>query len=279
MPPWNNSGIILRGLGRFEEAAAMFEKAATCAPRNSIPLYNLWNLQIGPLHDAAAAERTAHRLVTLSPDLAHSHSMLGYSLAVQWRFADAEKEFRRTTELDPEHPYGVPNLGHVLFVQGRAADAVPVYRKMVDMGKRRLTTGDPARDSFGLALALRDAGNAAEAATVAQDASAAVLKKLKGAAPGPFELATLGALAAAAGQAETASQYLARAERAPKADANTLMDIAELQALLGRKQSAIATIRKARAAGYSDFFFPVIIPGFQPIRSVLEFKALFEGRQ
>jgi hypothetical protein len=53
------------------------------------------------------------------------------------------------------------------------------------------------------------------------------------------------------------------------------MDIAELQALLGRKQTAIATIRKARTAGYSDFFFPAIIPGFQPIRSDPEFKALF----
>ena len=275
MPPWNNSGIILRGLGRFEDAAAMFEKAATCAPRNSIPLYNLWNLQIGQLHDAAAAERTARRLVSVSPDIANSHSMLGYSLAAQWRFADAEREFRRTTELDPEHPYGVPNLGHVLFAQGRAADAVPVYRKMVDMGKRRLTTGNPATESFDLALALRNAGNAAEAATVAQDASAAVLNKLKGAAPGPFELAALGALAAAAGQAETASQYLARAERAPKADANTLMDIAELQALLGRKQSALATMRKSFAAGYSDFFFPAIIPGFQPVRNDPEFRALF----
>ena len=275
MPPWNNSGIILRGMGRFADAAAMFEKAATCAPRNSIPLYNLWNLQIGPLHDAAAAEQTARRLVTLSPDLANSHSMLGFSLAAQWRFSDAEKEFRRTTELDPEHPYGVPNLGHVLFVQGRAADAVPVYRKVVDMGKRRLTTGDPARDSFDLALALRDAGHAAEAGTVAKDASDAVLKSLKGGAPGPSELATLGALAVAAGREETASQYLARAERLPQANANTLMDIAELQALLGRKQTAIATIRKARTAGYSDFFFPAIIPGFQAIRSDPEFKALF----
>jgi uncharacterized protein HemY len=102
-----------------------------------------------------------------------------------------------------------------------------------------------------------------------------LLKKHKGAKPGAFELTALGLLAAAAGQNGEASRYLARAEKVPAADANDLMEIAELQALLGRKQDALATIRKARGAGYSDFFFPVVIPGFQPVRNDPEFKALF----
>jgi serine/threonine protein kinase len=32
-----------------------------------------------------------------------------------------------------------------------------------------------------------------------------------------------------------------------------------------------------RSSGYSDFFFPVIIPGFQPIRNDPEVKALFNA--
>jgi tetratricopeptide (TPR) repeat protein len=275
MPPWNNSGMILRGMGRFDEAAAMFEKAAELAPRNSIPLFNLWFVQISPLHDAAAAERTARRLVALSPDLPHPHSVLGFSLAAQWRLADAEKEYRRTLELEPKHPYAVPNLAHVLFAQGRAAEAVPVYRQMVELGKSGLTTGKPAKDSCDLALALRDSGETREASAVAEEARAALLKRLKGAKPGAFELAALGSLAAAAGQTDRASRYLEQAKRFQKADADALMDIAELQALLGRKQDALATIRKSRSSGYSDFFFPLIIPGFQPIRNDPEFKALF----
>jgi Flp pilus assembly protein TadD len=214
-------------------------------------------------------------MVALSPDLPHPRAMLGYSLAVQWRFAEAEKELRKTLELDPEHPYAVPNLGHVLFASGKPAEAVPVYRKMLEMGKRGLTTGDPAKDGFDLALALRESGDSREAGAIAEQASAALLKKLKGAKPGPFELAALGSLAAAAGQTDRASRYLARAEGLRTADANALMDVAELQALLGRKQDAIGTLLKARASGYSDFFFPMIIPGFQPIRNDPEFKALF----
>jgi tetratricopeptide (TPR) repeat protein len=275
MPPWNNSGMILRGMGRFDEAAAMFEKAAACAPRNSIPLFNLWGLQITPLRDAAAAERTARRMVTLSPDLPHPRSMLGYSLAVQWRFAEAEKELRQALELEPEHPYAVPNLGHVLFASGKPAEAVPVYRKMVEMGKRGLTTGDAAKDSFDLALALRESGNTREASAIAEQASAALHKKLTGAAPRAVELTALGLLAAAAGRDGEASRYLARAEQTPAPDADDLMEIAELQALLGRKQDALATIRKSWSSGYSDFYFPVIIPGFQAIRNDPDFKALF----
>ena len=214
-------------------------------------------------------------MVALSSDLPHPRSVLGYSLAIQWRFAEAEQEYRKTLELEPEHPYAVPNLGHVLFASGKPAEAVPVYRKMVEMGKRGLTTGDPAKDNFDLALALRESGNPREARAIAEQASAAVLKKLKGARPGPFELAALGSLAAAAGQTDRASRYLEQAERFQKVDADTLMDIAELQALLGRKQDALATIRKSRSSGYSDFFFPVIIPGFQSMRNDSEFKALF----
>jgi eukaryotic-like serine/threonine-protein kinase len=275
MPPWNNSGMILRGLSRFPEAAAMFERAADLAPRNSIPLFNLWYVQIGPLRDARAAERTARRMVTLSPNLPHPHSVLGYSLAVQWRFADAEKEYRRTLELEPKHPYAVPNLGHVLFASDRAAEAVPVYRQMVEMGKQGLTTGDAAKDAFDLALALRDSGKNREASAIAEEASAALLKTRKGAHTGAFELAALGLLAYAKGQDDSASRYLARAEGVEGTSAEALMDIAELQALLGRKQDALATIRKSQASGYSDFFFPVIIPGFQPIRNDPEFKTLF----
>jgi hypothetical protein len=146
---------------------------------------------------------------------------------------------------------------------------------MVETGRSGLTTGAKVKDSFDLALALRESGNRREASAIAEGASAALLKKLKGATPGAFELAALGMLAEAAGQTGEASRYLAQAEGVRKADADALMNIAELQALLGRKQDALATIRKSQSSGFADFFFPVIIPGFQPIRNDPEFKAMF----
>jgi len=42
MQAYNNAGVILRNLGRHDEAIVMFEKASEVAPSNSIPLANLW---------------------------------------------------------------------------------------------------------------------------------------------------------------------------------------------------------------------------------------------
>jgi tetratricopeptide (TPR) repeat protein len=75
MPPWNNSGMILRSLGRYAQAVAMFEKAAAVAPRNSIPLQNMYYTQLSLLRDAGAAEATARRFVVLSPGVASSHQL------------------------------------------------------------------------------------------------------------------------------------------------------------------------------------------------------------
>ncbi|HYA48156.1 MAG TPA: serine/threonine-protein kinase, partial [Burkholderiales bacterium] len=92
MPPWNNSGIILRTLGRYEEAVAMFEKGAACAPRNSIPLMNLWFTHLDFLKDAKSAEKIGHRLVALAPELSYSYSCLAFCYAAQGRFDEADKE-------------------------------------------------------------------------------------------------------------------------------------------------------------------------------------------
>lgn len=81
MPPANNAGMILKALGRYDEAAAMFEEAAKRAPKSSIPLTNLYQLQLNLRKDASAAEPVARRLVELAPGLAMTHAALGFSLA------------------------------------------------------------------------------------------------------------------------------------------------------------------------------------------------------
>ena len=71
-----------------------------------------------------------------------------------------------------------------------------------------------------------------------------------------------------------ASRYLDRAGSVGTKDRNTLMDIAELHAMQGQAKDAVEVTKKSFAAGYSDHFSPVILPGFQPIRRDPEFTAL-----
>ena len=276
MPAWNNSGMMLRALGRSDEAVAMYEKAAELAPRNSIPLYNLWFTYLDYLRDPKAAEGVARRMIALSPDMAYSHNALGYSLAVQGRFEEAAEELRRTVEIEPRHPYGLPNLAHVLLALGRAAEAVPLYREVYEMAKQGRGTGSVENDGFDLALALREAGDAAESARVAGECRKRIIEGAGGRPSDVDDLTILGLLAAAAGDSARAASNLEQVRKLEVKDPYKLMNIATLEALLGRSREALETMKKSYAAGYFDYFFPVVLPGFRSLRGDPEFRALLK---
>jgi len=277
MGGWNNAGRILQSLGRFDEAAAMYEKAAELAPHNSIPVLNLWFCQYSFRKDIRGAEAAARKYAAMAPDVAGAHSYLGFTLAVQEKFPEAEKELRRAVELEPAHPYALPNLAHTLFVAGKAAEAVPVYRKVAELGRAGGMNGDPEVIACDLALALETAGDRNEAKGIAVDTLAALSKDIEAgrrAAPDLYGL--LGKLSAIAERPEEARTYLDKALAAGKEDWEGLIDIAGLQARLGQGGPAIVSLKKALEKGYPDPFFPVIMPGFVPIRKDPAFRALFK---
>jgi tetratricopeptide (TPR) repeat protein len=276
MPPFNNAGRVLQALGRYDEAATMYEEAAKRAPRNSIPLQNLWFLYMNFRKDAQAAESTARRMVELAPALANSHSFLGYSLAVQEKFGEAEREFRKALEIEPDHSYALPNLAHVLFASGKAPDAIPFYRRVVDLVKKGKASGTLVWDSIGLAMALREAGQAAEARIIVAEIQKDIEKKSRGSTNGEDNYVMLGVLEAVSGDLDKANFYLKKVRSADIKEANSLMDLAELYALLGKPVPAIEYIKKSLEAGFSDYHFPVILPEFQSIRKQPEFRALYK---
>jgi serine/threonine protein kinase/Flp pilus assembly protein TadD len=275
MSPYNNSGRILQALGRFDEAAAMYEEAVKRAPKSAIPLQNMWFLHMDLRKDAQAGESAARRLVELAPALANPHSFLAYSLAVQEKYGEAEKELRKTLEIEPDHPYALPNLAHVLFASGKAAEAVPYYRRTLDLVEQGKTTGNLEWDYVALAMALRASGRIEEARTTVAAARAALAKKVRGRPTEADEWLAFAALEAAAGQTGGAEAYIQKALKAGTKGPNFLMDLAEVYALIGRPTQAIESIKRSLETGFSDPFFPVILPEFQSIRNLPEFRALF----
>jgi serine/threonine protein kinase/Flp pilus assembly protein TadD len=276
MPAWNNSGRILMALRRFDEAAAMFEKAAEVAPRNSIPLQNLWFCHSIYRRDIGAAEGAARRFAAMAPDLAQAHSLLGFTLAVREKFADAERALRRAVEIDPHHPYALPNLGHLFLVSGRAAEAVPIYRKVCELGPEGGMGGNPGKNAFDLALALRESGRPDEARKTVTEARAKLLQELGGAEPDAQTTLLLAQLSAFLGETGKAAAYLQRAEGAIDDDPYLLVNAAEAYVGLGQAPRAVDLLRKALEKGYQDPFFPVIMPDFLPIRNDPAFRALFK---
>jgi len=276
MPSWNNSGRILMSLGRYDEAVAMFEKAAEVAPRNGIPLQNLWFLYMFNIKNPAAGEQAARRMVSLAPKLAYPHSYLGFSLAAQGRFEEAEKELRSAIEIEPDHPYAVANLAHVLFAQGKAQEAVLAYRKVIDLTKQGKTGGSVEGDSISLILALKTSGDVEAATKLASEVRESVIMRTGSAAMKTGDLFILGEIAAIIGRTNEANRYLRQILEKNLKDPNSLMEVAEFYALLGQDEPAISALKRSLETGYQDYFFPIIFPTFQSIRDRPEFKAIFQ---
>jgi Flp pilus assembly protein TadD len=163
MQAYNNSGMILRSLGRVDEAVVMYEKAAVVAPRNTVPLSNLYWTHLFFRKDPQAAEDAARRAVNLGPETALLQHMLGYTLAAQARFEEAAAAYKKCLEIEPRHPYGLPNLAYILLAMGRAGEAVPLYKDVHKLIREDRMRGYLPLASFDLAYALLQAGDPAAA--------------------------------------------------------------------------------------------------------------------
>jgi tetratricopeptide (TPR) repeat protein len=272
---YNNPGVILRGLGKFDEAIEMFEKAAELVPRGGTPLANLWFTVLNYKKDPRAAEEVAKRLIELAPEIAYPHHFLGYSLAAQARYEEALEAYRKTTEIEPNHPYGRPNMAHLLLVTGRIEEAIEHYREVRVLVSQGQIHGTYVSSSLDLAIASKFAGDEEMAKTVAAEGREAHLETMEEIGPNAQLLIVLALLDVIGGSTEEAEQSVKRALRVGINDPYSTMNLAEYYALLGNKEMAIETLKKAFDMGYSDPYFPLIIPAFQAIRFEPEFRAVF----
>ena len=275
---YNNPGVILRGLGQFDDAITMFEKAAELSPRGSTPLANLWFTHLNYKKDPGAAEEIAKRLIELGPEIAYCHHFLGYSLAAQARYEEALDAYRKTIEIEPNHPYGRPNLAHLLLATGRAEEAIPHYREVRVLVSQGQIHGTYVSSSLDLAIATKFAGDEEMAKKVAAEGKEAHLKTMEEIGPNVQLLLVLALLDVVGGDLDEAEEAVRKAHELGINDPYSMMNMAEYHALLGKKEQAIEELKRAFDLGYSDPYFPMIIPAFQPIRFEPEFKIFFAGK-
>ena len=278
MQPYNNSGRILEGLGRFREASAMYDRAQEKDPRALVPLWNAYFLRLGRLRDPTGAEHVARALVALQPDLAHAAHALAWSLVMQRRFAEAEEGMRATLKLDPENPYALPNLAHLLLRRGASAEAVAVYRRLGQVGVEARRRMNADHDALCLGLALRAAGQDAEATSALQAAARALQARFGRKPMSPIEETTLAALLAGAGRAAEARARLARVEKAGEPKGEAAAWLARAYAALGEGDRAAALYERAVVTGYGDPYYVLIDPSLAAVRDRLEIDRLIPAR-
>jgi tetratricopeptide (TPR) repeat protein len=101
---WNNLGLLLHRMGRYDEAEGAYASALEQDPHCCEAAYNL-----GSLHEDRGAPEDAifdyRRALELSPDYADAHFNLAGALARNGRDGEAIKHWQRYLELDSGSPW------------------------------------------------------------------------------------------------------------------------------------------------------------------------------
>jgi len=272
---YNNRGRILVQLGRYEEAAVMFEKAVEIDPTGTVPLVNLAFMHLTMLPDPAACESACRRLVAIDPEIANYHSMLGWAMALQGRYDEAEAALLRALELEPGHPYALPNLGYTLVAAGRPDKALIYLRRNLAMVRERNLIDAERGAVTDVAAVLAAAGDGAQAREFVDEAIAALEVGKTGVEWTAEDHAYLAQLDAAAGRFDAGGEEIAVAMALPADDAQTQIEIAAACAMLGRRECAIGRTREAFEMGFPDPFLPMLLPSMHSLLGDPEFMALF----
>ncbi len=114
-------GTSLRGLRRFEEALASYNRALAANPDSVVTRSNICALMIDA-GDYAQAERAARDALRIDANSAAARLNLGVSLLAQDRASDAETEFRKALEINPKHIKARLRLSEALRDQDRLAE-------------------------------------------------------------------------------------------------------------------------------------------------------------
>jgi len=113
---WNNLGLLLHRMGRYDEAGTAYLSALDQDPQCCEAAYNLGSLHEdrGEIDDAIGDYRKA---LELSPDYADAHFNLAGALARNGRDGEAIKHWQRYLELDSGSPWARIARAHLEVVE------------------------------------------------------------------------------------------------------------------------------------------------------------------
>jgi predicted O-linked N-acetylglucosamine transferase (SPINDLY family) len=126
----NDQGVALANQGRYDEAAAEFERALQIEPANAKAHSNLGNIHYfrGRYDEAIARYQQA---VALKPDYAEALSNLGNLLLLKGRFDEALVSCREAVRLKPNFAGAYLNLGNALREKSQPEESMGAYRQVI----------------------------------------------------------------------------------------------------------------------------------------------------
>jgi len=160
-----NLGVMLKDLGRLDEAVSCYSRSLEIKPDYAVALSNMGNalLDQGKLEEAVACYVKA---LEIRPDYAEAHSNMGNALKGQGKLDEAIACYNRALEIRPGYVEAHSNLGNAFKSQGKLDEAIACYNKALEIRP-------------GYAEALSNLGNALQTQGKLDEAAAAFRKALE----------------------------------------------------------------------------------------------------
>jgi tetratricopeptide (TPR) repeat protein len=261
--PYNNSGRILQGLGRYEEAVRMYDRARAVDPRSIFPVHNMWWVLNQNLLRPVEAEEAARTMVDLQPENPWSHHALGWTMVSLRRFDEAEEQMRAVLEIDPNHPFAVANLGHLLYRRGAFEEAATIYRGIYQRSQDSEQIDTDIYDSLCLGLALQGAGRIDEAHEILNRELAEYEANIREGAETGREICLLAAL----GRSREARSLARGFKATDPTDPHQFLVLAEIYSLAGDSDAAVQALERAFEVGFDDPYYILINPPLAGIQN------------
>jgi tetratricopeptide (TPR) repeat protein len=294
-------GTLLNGTGEYERAAEEMQKALDDDPIND-DAYRGLGRAYEALNQPGQAERTFKRAIEVRPHYWAGYSWLGGFYFAQGRFEDAAAMFKQMVALAPDSFWGYSNLGGVLLAQGHYAEAIEQFKRSAAIRSTapafsNLATAyfalhqfEEAADTYAKAIALDERnyllwGNLGEAqywSAQRRSQSGASLAKAISLAEerlrvNPRDATLLGYLAmyhALRKETAQADRRLKQALALAPRDADLYFKAALLHQLAGRRDVAVAWVKRCLEAGYPSAVVRDY-PAFDSLRDDPSLKPLF----
>ncbi len=266
-----SQGLVEQQLGRYQEAIANYERAATIEPANAMIWRTIAEAYEDTGRDAAAvatyrkaiaaepngyqnyfffgnfhlsqsnwkaAEDMYRQALAIAPGLASAHMNLGLALKQQGKYAEAEQELLLTRKLRPSARL-LLNLGALYYEQERFAEALELFSESAKMGPV------PAALHRNLGDAMRQLGRQAAARREYQLALQKSEEELTTNPRAPSSRARLALLAARLGDAARARFETSQVLSMEGLTAIARTDAVQTLEILGQREKALEVLQGA----------------------------------
>src|ERR1700693_3774613 len=239
---YRSLGAAYQSSGDYAHAIESYQKAVSL---NSYFWVNQNALGAAYLNlpDYPKALQAFQQVIVLAPDIDAGYENVGNFYAMEDKYTDAVPYYQKALEIEPYYTT-YSNLGTSYFFLKQYAQAVPMFEKAVELNPN--DTGMMTN----LADAYRGVGQKDKAHATYQQAVALGYKELQSNPQNAGVMATIALCYANLGDAQQAESFIKKARAVDKTSLDYIYDQAEIYALLGKTNEALAALRDALEKHY-----------------------------